>query len=69
MSRARRRKEGGKEIAQGIVSDELWTVIKPSLLVVPLWPRGGRPRVSDRVVVTEILFGSWQIEHEMPSDG
>lgn len=42
----------GKEL----VSDELWAVIEPLLPVEPRSPKGGRPRIPDRAVLTGILF-------------
>ena len=39
-----------------IVSDELWSVLQPLIPPEPPKPRGGRPRVPDRAVLTGILF-------------
>ncbi len=38
------------------VSDVLWVVIAPLLPVVPVRPKGGRPRVPDRAALTGVLF-------------
>ena len=39
-----------------LVTDELWTVVEPLLPEQPPKPKGGRPRVNDRAVLTGILF-------------
>ncbi len=39
-----------------LVSEELWAVVEPLLPVEPARPKGGRPRVPDRAVLTGILF-------------
>ena len=39
-----------------LVSDELWLVIEPLLPTEPPKPKGGRPRIPDRAVLTGILF-------------
>lgn len=39
-----------------LVSDGLWAVIEPLLPVIPVRPKGGRPRISDRSALTGILF-------------
>lgn len=39
-----------------LVSDELWVVVEPLLPAEPPKPKGGRPRVPDRAVLTGILF-------------
>ena len=39
-----------------LVSDELWAVIEPLLPRAPAQPKGGRPRIADRAVLTGILF-------------
>ena len=39
-----------------LVSDELWAVVEPLLPVEPARPKGGRPRIPDRAVLTGILF-------------
>jgi transposase len=43
-------------MAKPLVSDELWEVIKPLLPAEPPKPKGGRPRLPDRVALTGILF-------------
>jgi transposase len=43
-------------MASSLVSDDLWAVIEPLLPVIPLRPKGGRPRVSDRATLTGIVF-------------
>ncbi|MBA4115558.1 MAG: IS5 family transposase [Actinomycetota bacterium] len=43
-------------MAKELVTDELWEVIEPLLPQEPPKPRGGRPRVDDRAVLTGILF-------------
>jgi transposase len=43
-------------MASPLVSDDLWVVIEPLLPVIPLGPKGGRPRVSDRATLTGIVF-------------
>ena len=39
-----------------LVSDELWAVIAPLLPPVPPKPKGGRPRLDARRVLTGIIF-------------
>jgi transposase len=39
-----------------LVSDELWAVIAPLLPPKPSKPKGGRPRLEDRKVLTGIIF-------------
>src|SRR5690606_8991449 len=39
-----------------LVSDELWTIIEPLLPPEPPKPKGGRPRVPNRAVLTGIIF-------------
>ena len=39
-----------------LVSDELWATIAPLLPPEPPKPKGGRPRIPDRAVLTGILF-------------
>src|ERR1700712_5332311 len=43
-------------MAPPLVSNALWSIIKPLLPVVAPRPRGGRPRVPDRAALTGILF-------------
>src|SRR5512140_739829 len=43
-------------MSKPIVSDKLWKVISPLLPPKPAKPRGGRPRVSNRAVLTGIIF-------------
>jgi len=43
-------------VASPVVSDDLWAVIEPLLPVIPLRPKGGRPRVPDRAALTGIVF-------------
>ena len=39
-----------------LVSDELWAVVEPLLPAEPPKPKGGRPRIPNRVALTGILF-------------
>ncbi|CUH39996.1 hypothetical protein JSE7799_02725 [Jannaschia seosinensis] len=39
-----------------LVTDEIWVVVEPLLPNEPPKPKGGRPRVSDRGVLYEIVF-------------
>jgi len=43
-------------MAKALLSDELWEVIEPLVPPQPPKPKGGRPRISDRAVLTGILF-------------
>jgi transposase len=43
-------------MAKKLVTDELWEVIEPLLPEEPPKPKGGRPRIDDRAVLTGILF-------------
>jgi transposase len=43
-------------MSKPLVSDELWAVIAPLLPKEPPKPKGGRPRVSDRAVLSGIIF-------------
>ena len=43
-------------MAKTLVSDELWEVIEPLLPPEPPKPKGGRPRIPDRQVLTGVLF-------------
>lgn len=53
-----------------LVSDDLWAILEPLLPPVAAKPKGGRPRVADRVALAGILFVlrtgiQWQ---ELPSE-
>jgi len=39
-----------------LVSDDLWAVVAPLLPSEPPKPKGGRPRVPDRAVLSGIIF-------------
>jgi transposase len=39
-----------------LVPDQLWTLVAPLLPAEPARPKGGRPRVPDRVALAGILF-------------
>ena len=43
------------------MSDALWAVVEPLLRTEPPKPKGGRPRLSNRKVLTGIAdqFGTW----------
>ncbi|MBI4496661.1 MAG: IS5 family transposase [Chloroflexi bacterium] len=43
-------------MSKPLLPDELWSVIEPLLPAEPPKPKGGRPRLSDRKVLTGILF-------------
>ena len=43
-------------MAKPILSDELWSVIEPLLPPPKPRPKGGRPPIPDRAVLTGILF-------------
>src|ERR671916_336861 len=43
-------------MSKKLVTDELWEVVEPLLPEEPPKPRGGRPRIDDRAVLTGILF-------------
>ena len=43
-------------MAKPLVSDKLWEEVEPLLPVIPPCPRGGRPRIPDRAVLTGIVF-------------
>lgn len=43
-------------MSKPLVSDELWAVVKPLLPDELPRPKGGRPRIADRAVLTGILF-------------
>lgn len=40
---------------QGTVSDELWRIIEPILSPKAPIPKGGRPRLSDRAALADII--------------
>ena len=43
-------------MSKPLVTDELWKLIEPLLPPEPPKPKGGRPRLSDRVALAGILF-------------
>ena len=43
-------------MAKPLLTDELWEIIKPLLPPEKPRPKGGRPRVPDRLALTGILF-------------
>jgi transposase len=43
-------------MTKALVTDELWSIVKPLLPAEQPKPKGGRPRVSDRAALTGILF-------------
>jgi transposase len=43
-------------MAKTLVTDELWAIVEPLLRPEPPKPKGGRPRIDDRAVLTGILF-------------
>ena len=43
-------------MAKSLVSDEFWEQIEPLLPPEPPKPRGGRPRIAERQVLTGVLF-------------
>jgi transposase len=43
-------------MAKPLVPDELWASIEPLLPPEPPKPKGGRPRIPDRAVLTGIVF-------------
>ena len=57
-----KRPEGG--IGTPLVSDELWSVIKPLLPPEPPKPKGGRPRVSNRAALTGGENERWEEAQE-----
>jgi len=43
-------------MAKPLLPDELWEIVAPLIPPEPSKPKGGRPRISDRKVLTGILF-------------
>ncbi len=43
-------------MAQPLVTDDLWALVKPCIPRRPPRPKGGRPPVDDRAALTGILF-------------
>jgi len=43
-------------MATPLVPDDLWAIVEPLLPLEPPKPKGGRPRVPDRAVLTGIIF-------------
>jgi transposase len=43
-------------MAKQLVNDKLWAVLEPLIPPSPSRPKGGRPRLPDRAVLTGILF-------------
>jgi len=43
-------------MSKPLVSDDLWAVVAPLLPSEPPKPKGGRPRVPDRAVLSGIIF-------------
>ena len=43
-------------MAKELVTDELWEIVEPLLPPEPPKPKGGRPRVPNRAVLTGIIF-------------
>ena len=43
-------------MAKELLTDELWEIVEPLLPPEPPKPRGGRPRVPNRAVLTGIVF-------------
>ena len=46
----------GLKISKPLLADELWEIINPSLPLEKTGPKGGRPRVQERLALTGILF-------------
>jgi transposase len=45
-----------KLTAESLVSAELWQLVKPLLPLEPPKPKGGRPRLCDRVALSGIVY-------------
>jgi transposase len=45
-----------KTMAKPLVTDELWALVEPLLPKHPPSPKGGKPRVDDRVCLSGIVF-------------
>ena len=43
-------------MAKPLITDDLWKMVEPLLPLEPPKPKGGRPRLSNRAVLTGILF-------------
>lgn len=43
-------------MSRKLVSDELWSLVEPRLPKHEPTPKGGRPRISDRAVLSGIIF-------------
>jgi transposase len=43
-------------MAAALLPDPLWDLVEPFLPTPARWPKGGRPRLSDRACLTSILF-------------
>ena len=43
-------------MSKPLVSDEFWELVQPLLPPQPPKPKGGRPRIPDRQVLSGILF-------------
>ena len=43
-------------MAKLLVPDDLWAVVAPLLPPARLKPKGGRPPISDRAALADILF-------------
>jgi transposase len=48
--------ERQSEAAGGLVDDELWSAVEPLLPNEPPKPRGGRPRLDNRGVLSGIIY-------------
>ena len=47
---------GVKDIPKKLVSDELWSLVEPFLPEHKPTPKGGCPRISNRVALAKIIF-------------